>query len=490
MKPIGSIRMYYTFLSEDTQRIIEAIVEESQDLHDIAERLVEISKEYPVTSEITIFAMIQAQYFSDSWEKLRERCKDSIVLKPFAFYNVGETLKNKESKDFNLALNDAIESNPEDWILFQLYLFGAWYLPEPDRSKFVKLAKDLVSVNPKIRRFLPQIYAMEFYHQRNQGDIEGAIKRCDNALEIAREYDDILSIVSTLTVKGNTVKDFDIYKGLELLDEAYSIGVKNIDSRYATSTVALHMALVYEALGEYDMALELLFEYKGARRYSDSISSTSAVVTARIFNALNLPEQSHEWLRGHSDSYDIDNGQLHSAVAHTFLLEGKLDKATHHLNQAHRLAIESGDDQEMMDYLLVQGLLDFALGNITSATNSIEQSLQMADPQFQITVNRCLKSLTRIEIESVVKSENDMHDAESSGPWMTRLRKHAHEKKYPGIKMEHALLKAEYQVLIKENEAAMQTLTESLDISDSMTVKSLRKKIVEKVKELERAKIS
>jgi hypothetical protein len=56
--------------------------------------------------------------------------------------------------------------------------------------------------------------------------------------------------------------------------------------------------------------------------------------------------------------------------------------------------------------------------------------------------------------------------------------------------MEHALLKAEYQVLIKENEAAMQTLTESLDISDSMTVKSLRKKIVEKVKELERAKIS
>jgi hypothetical protein len=70
---------------------------------------------------------------------------------------------------------------------------------------------------------------------------------------------------------------------------------------------------------------------------------------------------------------------------------------------------------------------------------------------------------------------------------MTRLRKHAHEKNFKGIMMEHALLKAEYQTLIDEHEAAKQTLSDALEITDSLTVKTLRKRIENKLKELERA---
>jgi hypothetical protein len=74
---------------------------------------------------------------------------------------------------------------------------------------------------------------------------------------------------------------------------------------------------------------------------------------------------------------------------------------------------------------------------------------------------------------------------ESSGPWMTRLEAHAREKNYPGIKMQHALLKAEYQEMIGEAEAAQLTLQDALTFTDSPGVKTLRTRIVKRLRDLE-----
>ncbi len=104
--------------------------------------------------------------------------------------------------------------------------------------------------------------------------------------------------------------------------------------------------------------------------------------------------------------------------------------------------------------------------------------------QYQVYVNSALIALAKAEILMTKKSKGQ-GDLESSGPWMTRLGIHSREKDYPGIKMQHALLKAEYQTQIGETESALMTLRDALTFTDSPGVKTLRARILQRLDELE-----
>ncbi|MFW9768740.1 MAG: hypothetical protein ACFFEM_07935, partial [Candidatus Thorarchaeota archaeon] len=76
-------------------------------------------------------------------------------------------------------------------------------------------------------------------------------------------------------------------------------------------------------------------------------------------------------------------------------------------------------------------------------------------------------------------------DPESSGRWMSKLKTHAEKKNYPGIRMQHALLKAEYQSIMDDYESSRETLVAALKIYESLSVKSLRKKIQDRITEID-----
>ena len=486
----GSVSIYFPFLEDETVQVIKPIVDKADDFRDFVVRLVNESKNQSSTSEFFFFAFIHSQNYTDTWNELRIRSDESIVTKPFGLLRREGYLQQEDAQNFSEALHKAIDTQPDGWILFQLYSLAVWILGEPERSKFIKIVRDFIDSNPDYRCFLPQITVIEMYHLRSQGDIDGALEVCDEGLGIAREYDDLVYIVTILVAKGNMIKDFDIHKGLELMDEAYSLAESTTSRRDAIVSSALLMSLVYEALGEYDMALELVFESaKVYSNYSDTLPSLFTLIAARIYNTLEQPEQSLEWLKSYSDAFEFHNSQNYAEAAHAYILLGNLDQAEIFLIKAHPMAIKSGNEQEMMSYFFVRGLLDFGMGDSVSAQENIERSLELGDPQFQITVNDCLAALTKIEIAGISKDTDNL-DAETSGPWMIRLRKHAYTKNYPGIKMRHALLKAEYQAKIGEHEAAKQTLSDALEITDSATVKTLRKRIISELKNLERVHIS
>ena len=92
----------------------------------------------------------------------------------------------------------------------------------------------------------------------------------------------------------------------------------------------------------------------------------------------------------------------------------------------------------------------------------------------------CLVDLAKAE----VKSYDIGGDLDTSGPWMVKLEQLARERDYPGILMEHALLKAEFQMKQGAPDAARKTLTDALNIYDSPSVKTLRKKIEERLQSL------
>ncbi|MFW9768302.1 MAG: tetratricopeptide repeat protein [Candidatus Thorarchaeota archaeon] len=489
MKPLGAITKFYPFLSDETIVIIEDIVERSDSLHDITVGLVEEYAKHSMDSDMGILATLFAIIYPDTWLSLLTLKEKSILTLPLMMYIDGPSLSNENQDLFKKILKEAIDSEPEDWILFYLYLAGTLFLPNPEAAGYIEQARKLVEINPDIRRFLPFVAQVEAYSLRSEGDIQGVFKICDEALEIAREYDDFLSISIILIAKANTIKDLDPQKGLEILEDVYSLILGISGKEEANYFVAQPMALPYYAMGEYDMALELIREsYNVFIKYSENVPIWEALVFARVYNDLEMPKEALDWLYVYSSELEFSEGLPNCITACTFTLLEQLDKAAVFLEKARQYAFQSGFDGDVGNYQFVQGMYCLKAGDISAAVDCFEQSLNLSDPQFQVQVNSCLKALTRVEIAKIdVKAENV---AETSGPWMTRLKKHAYGKNYLGIMMEYALLKAEYQIMIGEHEAAKQTLTDALEITDSVTVKTLRKRITDRLKEIQKAQVS
>jgi tetratricopeptide (TPR) repeat protein len=493
MKSLGSITIYYPFFGDETIARINDIMRRAETFHDIVMGLVDESTSYSMNSDIGILATIFSTLYPDTWHKVITREEKNILAFPLKMYIDGPSLSNEDQQKLQQSLQGGIDTEPEDWILLHLYLVGTLSLPNPEAERYIEQARKLVESNPDFRRFLPSIMQIEAYGLRNEGDVQGVFNKCDEALKISREYDDFIWTSRMLITKANTIKDFDPHRALEILDDVYSHISEITGREEANYIVAQTMALPYYAMGEYDMALELLFEnYKEYSKLMENVSLEAplfvAVVIARVYNDLGMPKEALDWLHICQNRLEFQDGLSNSITAHTYILLQQLDKAAILLEKVRQYAFQSGFDSEMINYQFVQGMYYLTVGDIPAAADLFEQSLNLSDPHYQVHVNKCLKALTRVEMAKVdVKAEND---AETSGPWMTRLKKHAHEKNYLGIMMEHALLKAEYQVKIGEYEAAKQTLTDALEITDSVTVKTLRKRITDKLKELNRIHVS
>lgn len=488
MKPFGTITMYYPFLSHETRTIVEGLVHDAMDCYDFLQNLVKAAQDYPMDSDFASFTLIQTLLYPDTWGMMQVRLQESVQTRPLVFYKADsyDSLVDDELKSFKAAMEQAISSNLDDWVLVHLYMAAIYMSPEPIRSHYIDSVKTIIEGNADLQRFMTFLYFEEGYNLRVQGDIEGAIRAWEKAVEIAEEYDDVFSVAVALVQKANALKDLDVYKGLDLFDEIYSMFTDRLSESEAIRFVALGMALCYEALGEYDLALSFLFkDFEVRSSITDEIQVTPATIVSRIYCTLEMPEQALEWLEAKAELHRLDESALHSSAANAFILQGHLESAARHLVSAHNGAMKSGDDQVLGDYLYVKGLYELAVRDFGNAEKTLEEALNLADPQFQIHVNLGLLALTRCEILKSLEAPIPRSDKDYSGPWMKRLEKHATEKDYPGIRMQHGLLKAMYQTQIGERELARTTLENCLIISGSPGVKTLRKKVDQKLEELE-----
>ena len=94
-----------------------------------------------------------------------------------------------------------------------------------------------------------------------------------------------------------------------------------------------------------------------------------------------------------------------------------------------------------------------------------------------------LFDLARAEI-LLTKESTDFTGTVTLGSWLLKLEKHASDHDLPGVKMQIALLKSDFYQDHGQLKDAHSILLDALNITDSPGVKTLRKKITEKVREL------
>jgi len=498
VEPFGTITNFYPFLTENTRTIVETVLNEADGYDDFVNRLVDLVLFQKETNDLSYFTTIQAWLTVNLqiFDKLRDRILEDDVLRPWVYSLAFHGAQIKLDWDeVPSTLELALEKSPEDWVRVHLLMGGGKFAPALMREKYLEEAEEIMERCPELKCFLPEVYIKRGWDLRDGGNFQGAISHFERAYKIAKEHNDIIRMADANADLAGILKESDIWLAIRKKEEAYHI-FKSIGALGWAVVEAADLGLFHTIIGEYDLAAEFYIE---AHRISEPIGwkkTAAAVVLARLYCDIDLPEEALEWLKWRTNSEDFTPEVLKKlpstehrfyvlAVARTMIQLGQLDGVLQLLNETHKIVLQRGDEVGLINYNFVSGLLELSLGNLEEGMQYIVDSLDEAERlKYEVYVNSALIALTKAEI-LMAKRFKSQGDLESSGPWMTRLGIHSREKNYPGIKMQHAFFKAEYQEMIGETEAAVLTLQDALTFTDSSGVKTLRKRILKKLEELE-----
>lgn len=373
-------------------------------------------------------------------------------------------------------LSRAIETNPPDWMLINLYQYiENWFIrTSSEQVEVIKKVESILDSNPNLACFnLYPHYLQSDLHEL-EGDFVSSILENQRALELARTSDDVFLVMVLTGGLGLLLRNHNSAKALEYIEEYNRLSM-NLGLTRHMELARNRMGVIHLVRGEYDMALECQFAAIEVYYHDTEPSSAMCTVISTHYSDIEDGRQALYWA---NESFRIAGGKgdvlMHSALSRALIHLERLDDADHHLNILHKLSLESAYEYDQADYLYGRGLYELKSGNPQTAIESLEQALTIYEQlNIQIGINRCLIALTQAEIQLAGESGSE----DSSGSWMVRLESHARKKDYPGIQMHAALLRAEFLVKQGRKAEAQEVLQDALDILDSPTVKTLRTKI-------------
>ncbi|MFX1560713.1 MAG: hypothetical protein ACFFBL_09000 [Promethearchaeota archaeon] len=500
MEPFGTITNFYPFLTEETREIVEATLREAEGYEDFVSKMVDIVLTQESTTDLTHFTVIQAWFSSNPtiFDKLRPRLREGATLKPWLFYRF-EGSREEFDAGFPPSLDEALESVSDDWIRLYLLLIGVWfYFPRiivPYSHSCKEKAKELIESQPDLECFSVQLHMAMGRFARYETDIKEAMKKHEKAMETAEHYDDVIGKHDAQVGLAWCMKDSDASQAIALLDRSYQT-FKSLGANYWASLTARHMGTLHTVIGEYDLAVEFRLEASRISEPAERDKWSDAIVFSRIYCDIDLPEEALEWTKNFMDWDESISSVikrllkskdpfLMMAVSRILIQLGQLERVPQLLSKISKLVLERGADEILMLYNFVSGLFELAIGNLDEGFQTMSDALTEAERfHWQVYVNSNLLELAKAEVKHFGKLESS-GSIESPGRWMTHLEIHARKNGYPGIRLLHALLKAEYQEKIDESEAAMLTLQDALTFTDSLGVKTLRERILKRLDELE-----
>ncbi len=269
---------------------------------------------------------------------------------------------------------------------------------------------------------------------------------------------------------------------------------------FITLGVQTHIAYAADNLGHLHV---ILGEYDLARNFYERSFELSAAIDSRhgktwiaaymihLYCDLEDVLGAREWVVWGSEEAgkifsETDYPPINLAITRYLILKNHLDEAQEKLKVAYASLLKRGADFMLAEYYYVQGLYESALENHEAAISTFRNSLDIYQQlNQQGGINRVLLAMTKVEI-AIVRNKKKFTDTMSFSVFMDQLEQHARENNYQGILMQHALLKAEYQTALGEHDAAQLTLKDALTFTDSLGVKTLRKRILERIQQLEK----
>ncbi|NHI90076.1 MAG: hypothetical protein EAX87_11185 [Candidatus Thorarchaeota archaeon] len=487
MKPLGTITKYYPFIDEESKSILDSLMEQASSYNDLVLRLGETVLKDDVPLNLVFIAAVQAWWTrtEESMKSIQEKYKGEPCIRPW-YYIIKTTVSDQARfHDFAVAeIDKALETTLADWMEIELhFLHSYFHYPGfgdvPSFMEPVLKARGLMDSNPRLVCFMPLIIMFEGYAQRREEHSKDSVYTLKRGLELARNNDDKLYEYLILEPLANISGLFDIQEALDQHEEMYALA-QDFEVPYMIGEVLYDSALVFGTVGEYDLAISSIEEALKILVGNDS----DWLILSRMNAVLGNGQRALEWAnQAFEDAGNIEYPELYLAKSWALALLNRVDEAEHNLETAHSLILKSGREFGLGHYYVVAGAIERAKGNYQAALNLLEKAHEIIERLavgFQTIV---LLDLARVEILIAEQSE----ESESSaipGTWLSKLERHAADRNLTGIRMRAAMLKAEFYQKHGQLKDAHAILMDALTISDSLGVKTLRKQINERIREV------
>ena len=483
MKPLGTITKYYPFIDEELQSTLNSLIEESSNYFDFVNRLEKMVLEKLSSDNMVYIAAAQCWYASNLIlsNPILEKYNSLATIKPWRFYwGTQESHKFENCQAILQSLDSALDSSTDDWIAAELLLAHAYNLGvRPEGADLLSEANAILDRQPDLLCFKPLAYIAEGMLHHAHGKVADVEENCRKASELANANGDtVYEFLATLLL-GGSKKNRSPQESIDVLEQAYQIA-QDLGAPVFIGETLHSVGLVYEILGEYDLAVPSQLEC--INEVGTTGSEIIFAILSRLYAVLGDGQKSLEWAERSLEDKELELGYLRKARA--LLILDRLDEAEALLEIAGRKILRTGYESYLSRYHFVSGLLEMARSEFVNAKGTLEQAYEILYPKERLVyMNEILIALATVELALFKQSKTSGEVI--SGSWLSNLENHSRSYDLPGIAMQAALLRSEVFKSQGQLQDAYETLQRALELSDSPGVKTLRKRITNRIQEIE-----
>ena len=310
MEPLGTITKYYKFIDEESQRILNSVMEKSSSYFDFVRNLSTVVLEDEVPDDLAYIATIQVWVTKEEelMSTIAEKYRHLARIKPWILSFKGFQYKSEDYKNFQSIIDDFVVSQKADWIVIELLLQHSLnLLMHLESVHLLSTAKDLLIRNPNLKCFEPLVELADGYMQWLEGEKLVGLSHIQKGLELARKNDDAVYEYYGLLSLGNCKKQLNYREGLDVFEVAYQLA-QDLGVSFFVSEILNDSTMAYEIAGEYDLAISSQLD--GINVCPDKVGiEISYGILSRLSAALGDGQTALEWA-----NRALDHSSIHSLL--------------------------------------------------------------------------------------------------------------------------------------------------------------------------------
>ncbi len=481
MKPLGSITACFPHVDDETQSILQSVMDEAKDYGDFAKRLCDRACKNSVPSLLNYFAYYHA-FNQENFNLVRNLIDADTVsdlVGPIVL--MIEPPGTIDWSDFQKSVAKALKAALGDWIACHMYVTWRKFVETsnyyPERFTDVEplqVLESKIHSDEAFSFFAAPLHQMKAFAYMLEGNKEEAMKCLNQSLAMAKKHDQPELIVDILFSKANLIKDENYDEALSILKIQKNLS-RQLGLEIGLASNTAEMGFRAQLRGEYELAIEHLTEFKKTLESLGHRTTFQKCVIAALHNQMmdgvNALKFASDALQ---DPISVDPCFPYIQKAWALSVLNQLDEATQSLDMAREPAIKLGVEWVLGYIYLIEGLIHKRRNEYESAKFALEQARSVFDKQKGLHYsNLTLPHLTHLEIETFsyekAKSGDDV-----SGPWMQKLMKHINKKDLPGIDAQAKLLRAKFLFKQGRTDEAKKIFRRVLKISETSTMKYLK----------------
>lgn len=484
MELLGTITKYYPFIDQETESILNSLMEESGNYFDFVHRLAKTVLEKEAPDNTVYIAAAHCWYVAekDLINAIVGKYRSLVSIKPWIFqWGTSESF-HLENYQAILESLEIVEKLPaENWIIAELLLGHSFNLAVRSESvNILSTAKAILRRQPDLLCFKPMEYIAEGHLNYQEGKISSAAASCRKGFELAVTNNDVVFEFFSILSLATYVKNTNPKESLELHEQAYQIA-QALGVPVFVAEVLHSSSSAYEILGEYDLAISS--ETECLNEFNVFGNEIPCSTLSRLYAALGDGRRALKWAERVLEDREYHMGYLDKARA--LIILNRLDEAEMFLDIAGQKVLQVGNDDYLARYNFVSGLFEMAKGEYANSMATLEQAYEIHYPLEKLVyLNETLVALARAESTLLLKSQG--RDEAGSGKWLSTFENHARKFDMPGIAMQAALFRSEIFKSQGQLQDAHETLQRALELSDSPGVKTLRMRIKARILEIDR----